>query len=132
MVKEVLAMDIGLFPLFNTEEALMRGALKATVYMSGGAVAVCRNLGESRELIEDGVNGVLAEGPEEWFAKLEHLVLDGDRRRAIAAAGLRTIRERFTREQCLESLLAALRTDLGADSGADRTADGAADRGHES
>jgi glycosyltransferase involved in cell wall biosynthesis len=107
MVEEVLGMDIGLFPLFDTEESVMRGTLKAMVYMSGGAVAVCRRLGENVDLIRDGVNGVLADSPDEWFERLEALVLDAGRREALAAEGLRTVREGFSRERCLDSLLNA-------------------------
>jgi glycosyltransferase involved in cell wall biosynthesis len=109
MVEEVLGMDIGLFPLFDTEESVMRGTLKAMVYMSGGAVAVCRPLGENTDLIQDGVNGVLADTPQEWFDQLERLVLDRERRETLAAAGLKTVRERFSRERCLDTLLEAFR-----------------------
>jgi len=107
MVDEVLGMDIGLFPLFRTEESVMRGTLKAMVYMSGEAVAVCSPVGENVDLIRDGVNGVLADSPQEWFDRLEELVLDPQRRARIAAEGLKTVREHFSRERGLDALLTA-------------------------
>ena len=79
-------MDIGLFPQFHVEESVARGNGKAMVYMAGGAVAVCENIGENPKLIEDGVNGVLAEGRGEWRAKLERLILDAGARKRIASA----------------------------------------------
>lgn len=112
MVDEVLGMDIGLFPLFHTEESVMRGTLKALVYMSGEAVAVCRPVGENVDLVRDGVNGVLADSPQEWFDRLEELVLDPQRRARLAAEGLRTVREGFSRERGLDALLSAFQTGL--------------------
>ena len=64
MVEEVLGMHIGLFPLFDVEDSCARGNLKAKIYMAGGSVAVCQNLGDNASLITDGRNGVLASTPD--------------------------------------------------------------------
>jgi glycosyltransferase involved in cell wall biosynthesis len=106
MIDEVLRMDIGLFPLQDVEACRVRGVLKATVYMSGEAVAVCSPVGQCRELIRDGVNGVLAATTEEWEAKLEQLILDSDLRSRIAAEGLATVRNGFTVESSYRRLRA--------------------------
>jgi glycosyltransferase involved in cell wall biosynthesis len=107
MIREVLAMDIGLFPLFNVESSRARGTLKAMIYMSGEAVAACQDLGENRSLISDGVNGVLAGSPAEWEQKLEWLIQSPRDRHRIAGAGLQTIRERFSQELCFGQLIQA-------------------------
>jgi len=112
MVEEVLRMDIGLFPLQDVEACRVRGVLKATVYMSGEAVAVCSPIGQCRELIQDGVNGVLAATTEEWEAKLERLILDSDLRTRIAAEGLATARNGFTVESSYRRLRAVLEGSL--------------------
>jgi glycosyltransferase involved in cell wall biosynthesis len=112
MAREVLAMDIGLFPLFKVEDSLVRGTLKAMVYMSGGAVAVATRVGENMELIQDGKNGMLADGAQEWFDKLDKLIMDPNLRTELGKAGLKTVREHFTREHCLEQLLSAFRSGL--------------------
>jgi glycosyltransferase involved in cell wall biosynthesis len=57
MVQEVLAMDIGLFPMFDVEDSLARGIGKALVYMSGEAAVVASPIGDTRRLIRDGENG---------------------------------------------------------------------------
>jgi glycosyltransferase involved in cell wall biosynthesis len=108
MVREVLGMDIGLYPLFDVEDSLARGILKATVYMSGGVAVVASAVGQSRELICDGVNGMLAVTPGDWFAKLEQLILDRGLRRAIADRGLATVRREYSLARCFESLADAL------------------------
>ena len=107
MAREVLAFDIGLFPLFHNEQGRARGTLKAKVYMSGGAVAVCENYGENPKLIEDDVNGCLASSQDEWYAKLARLIIDADRRTAIAERGLATIRERYTATHMFGRLIGA-------------------------
>jgi glycosyltransferase involved in cell wall biosynthesis len=107
MVREVLAMDIGLFPLFDVEDSLARGVLKATVYMAGEACVVASPVGQTRSLIRDGENGLLAES-NEWLQKLTALVEDTSLRSRLATAGLQTVRENFTTRQCYEKLKAAL------------------------
>ncbi len=109
MAREVLGMQIGLFPQFDVEESLNRGSLKAKIYMSGGAVAVCQNLGENRHLIRDGHNGLLADNGRQWLEKLDWLVTHPEERKRLAVAGLQTIRESFTTEICYRQLVHALR-----------------------
>lgn len=113
MVREVLAFDIGLFPLFHNEDARARGTLKAKVYMSGEVAAVCEDYGENPGLIEDGVNGLLASSPQQWYDRLERLILNPDERAAIARRGLETIRKRFTAAQVFAQLVAAFEEVLG-------------------
>lgn len=104
MVEEVYGMDIGLFPLQDVEASRVRGVLKATVYMSGEVVAVCSPVGQCLDLVQDGVNGVLAGDTPEWIAKIEHLIVNPVVRKSIAAAGLQTVREQFTVAKSFERL----------------------------
>lgn len=107
MVREVLAFDIGLLPLFHNVDGLGRGTLKAKVYMSGGAVAVCENYGENPNLIQDGVNGMLAASSNEWYDKLDWLITHADERSSIGQRGLSTVREKFTAERVFTQLVGA-------------------------
>jgi glycosyltransferase involved in cell wall biosynthesis len=114
MVRELLRTDIGLFPLFHNEDGRGRGTLKAKVYMSARAVAVCEDFGENPKLIQDGVNGVLASTPREWYEKLENLILNAAERSSIAQRGLQTIREQFTARHVFEKMLAVYDEVLGS------------------
>ena len=107
MAQEVLAMDIGLYPLFNVEDSQARGSGKAKIYMAGEAVAICQNLGENNTLIQNGIDGILAKDPKEWSDKLEWLVQHPQERAALARAGLKTVRDQFSRKECFEKLLNA-------------------------
>lgn len=108
MVSEVLKMDIGLFPLQDVEASRVRGVLKASVYMSGEAAAVCSPVGQSADFIKEGVNGMLANTNEEWERKLELLIKDKELRRKLAKGGLETVRENFTLERAFLILRSAL------------------------
>lgn len=108
MIQEALAMDIGLFPHFDIVDAAARGTLKAKIYMAGEVAAVCQRVGENISLIKDGENGLLAAGGEEWAAKLEHLIVNRVERQALAARGLKFVRENYSREVNFQRLKAAL------------------------
>lgn len=107
MVREALAFDIGLFPMFHNGDGLARGTLKAMIYMSAGAAVLAENYGENPSLVQDGVNGVLAAASDEWLQKLDWLVTHPQERAAIARRGLETIRSRFTAEHVFQQLTAA-------------------------
>jgi len=108
MIREVLNMDIGLFPLFDLEDSRARGILKAAIYMSGEACVVTRPIGQNRELIQDCQNGMFAQTTNEWLEKLTLLITNANLRRNMASAGIRTVRNCFTLRQCYEKLLEAL------------------------
>lgn len=108
MAQEVLKMDIGLFPFYKNEEALARGILKATVYMSGETVTICRRFGDILNYIDDGYNGVLADSDAEWISKLDWLIRNREEREKIAKNGLDTVRARFTKKHCFKELINAL------------------------
>ena len=108
MIDEIFGMDIGLFPLFDVQDSCIRGFLKALVYMSGEAAVIASPRGQIPELIQDGVNGMLANSTQEWVDKLERLITDHELRRRIAAAGLETVRRDYSLDKSFEALLRAL------------------------
>lgn len=107
MVREALAFDIGVFPMFHVGDGLARGTLKAMIYMSAGAATIAENYGENRSLIQDGVNGALAGSPAEWEQRLQWLISDRDARTALGRAGLETIRTQFSAPVVFAQLQAA-------------------------
>ena len=111
MIDEILKMDIGLFPLFDVEDSRVRGFLKALVYMSGETAVIASPRGQIPELIQDGINGMLADSGSEWEEKLGLLINDAVLRKQIAARGLQTARSHFSIEKSFEGLLLALKLD---------------------
>ena len=108
MIREVVDMDVGLFPQYDLEQAAMHGVTKALIYMGGGAAVVASPVGEVARLIRDGENGLLAVGRADWAAKIGGLVSDPALRRRLADAGLRSVGETNSIERCFAQLRAAL------------------------
>lgn len=108
MVREVLAMDIGIFPMFDVAESRYRGTLKTKVYMAGQAAVIGQRLGENETLIEEGVDGLLAGSDQQWIDALERLITDVTFRNRLAAAGREKMEREFSRERCYERLREAI------------------------
>jgi glycosyltransferase involved in cell wall biosynthesis len=108
MIEEISHMDIGIFPLFDVEDSLARGVLKAEVYMAGGACVVADPIGQISELVTHRATGFLPKSPQEWYACLAELVTDGTLRQAVAASARDAVRSRYSLQTCYSALKTAL------------------------
>lgn len=109
MIREVLRMDIGLFPPpCGLEDYAIRGPLKALIYMTGGVPPVCENGGGCAEIIQDGLNGMLAGSPEEWEQKLEFLIASRKVRKQIGQNALATVIKNNSLQAISEKLADAI------------------------
>jgi len=88
--------DIGVYPLVDDAWAKGKCGFKAIEFMACGVPVVASAVGVNREIIEDGVNGFLATTDNEWVEKLGRLIAEPDLRSRFAAAGRRTIEERYS------------------------------------
>lgn len=115
MIREVLRMDIGIFPPpCGLEDYAIRGPLKALIYMTGGVAPVCQDAGVCATLIQDGTNGMLANNADEWERKLEALVASPDLRRRIGQNAFRTVERNHSLKAIFERLVAALQSVLAS------------------
>ena len=95
-VEDFQSLDIGLYPLPDDPWARGKCGLKAIQYMAVGIPAVCSAVGVNKEIVQDGVNGYLAETEEEWITKLEFLLDDHELRRRLGVAGRATVEEKYS------------------------------------
>jgi len=102
--------DVGVYPLADDEWSKGKCGFKAIEFMACGVPVVAAAVGVNREIIQDGQNGFLAAGEDEWVDKLGRLLSDPDLRRRFAAAGRRTIEERYSVHVNAPKLAATLRT----------------------
>ena len=103
---EVLrTIDIGIMPL--TDDAWARGkcAYKALLFMSLGIPVVASPVGMNTEVIQDGINGFLAQTDDEWLKKLFLLSDDEKLRCSMGMAGRKTIEESYSYEAVLPKLI---------------------------
>lgn len=101
-------MTIGLMPLDDTPWARAKCAFKLLQYMALGIPAVASPVGMNPEVVKDGVNGLLARGPEDWLATVDRLLGDPDLRRGLAAEGRRTVEQHYSLEVVSSQLLTLL------------------------
>ena len=110
-------IGIGVMPLEDTPWARAKCAFKAIQYMALGIPTVASPVGMNREVIRDGVNGLLAGTPEAWLASLDSLVSDPRRAREIGEEGRRTVEERYSLAGASRRLVSILQDALGISRG---------------
>ena len=82
----IASIDINLAPL---EESIFNEAKSENKWVEAALVRVptiASNLGAFEKMVEDGRTGILCSTPEEWYDKLEDLVLHREKREAVGAA----------------------------------------------
>ncbi len=67
--------------------------------MSLGLPVVAAATGSNLEIIEDGVNGFLAENEKDWYEKLNLLIENKDLRKQFGEKARQTVLERFDIEK---------------------------------
>jgi glycosyltransferase involved in cell wall biosynthesis len=102
--------DVGVYPLAADEWSKGKCGFKAIQFMACGVPVVAAAVGVNRDIIQDGVNGFLASTPDEWIEKIGRLLGDRDLRRRLAAAGRKTIEEKYSLAVNAPKLVATLRS----------------------
>jgi len=115
-IEDIQSFDIGLMPLDDDEYARYKCGFKMLQYMGLGIPAVASPVGVNREILQDGVNGFLAESLEEWRTKLACLIENPKLRARLGAAGRRTVEERFSVEKTLPLMMRVIHLALAAKS----------------
>ncbi len=95
-IAQVQAMDIGIMPL--PDEAWARGkcGYKLIQYMACGLPVITSPVGVNRDIVEDGVNGILATTAAEWTAALDRLLGDAALRQRMGGRGRERVVERYS------------------------------------
>ncbi len=95
-LKDLAVIDIGIMPLPDDEWARGKCGLKGLQYMGMGIPAIMSPVGVNNSIIQDGVNGFLADGTNEWVEKISRLVDDAELRARIGAEARRTVEEHYS------------------------------------
>lgn len=108
IVPQIAASDIAIVPYVNRSDRYGKSgfALKRTMLL--GVPLVVSNIGVHEELIQDGVNGFIAENKEEWYQKLEDLIIHGELRQQFSLQARHVMESKFSYEQCTDIFIQAI------------------------
>lgn len=90
------AFDVGIMPLADDPFSQGKCAFKLIQYMANGVPSICSPVGENTRVIQDGVNGFLAETPEAWRQALTRLLTEPDLRLRFGSAARKLVEERYS------------------------------------
>src|SRR5205085_12519099 len=72
-IARIAAFDIGIMPLHDTPWERGKCAYKLLQVMAAGKPVVASPVGANRQVVRHGVNGFLADTPEQWADALRQL-----------------------------------------------------------
>jgi len=97
-VASISSFDIGIMPLLDGSFERGKCGYKLIQYMACGLPVVASPVGVNCQIVEHGVNGFLAETPEQWEQALQTLLADADLRQRMGQAG----RKKVEQEYCIQ------------------------------
>lgn len=95
-IQDLNEISIGVMPLEQDIWSEGKCGFKCLQYMSLGIPSVVSPVGVNEEIIQHGVNGLIATTEEEWENSLESLIKSIDLRRKMGQSGKQTIQERYS------------------------------------
>ena len=95
-IQDLNEISIGVMPLERDIWSEGKCGFKCLQYMSLGIPSVVSPVGVNEEIIQNGVNGLIATTEEEWENSLESLIKSIDLRKKIGHSGKQTIQERYS------------------------------------
>lgn len=108
--RDLASFDIGIMPLRDDPWCRGKAGYKLLQYMAAGVASIASPVGVNKEIISDGVNGLLADTAEEWFDKFCMLINDAGLRQRLAANARDAAQESFSYEANFPKLLGILRS----------------------
>ena len=94
-VASIASFDIGIMPLLDGSFERGKCGYKLIQYMACGLPVVASPVGVNRQIVEHGVNGFLAETPEQWEQALQTLLADAGLREHMGQAGRQKIEQQY-------------------------------------
>ena len=91
------SFDIGVMPLSNNDWTKGKCGMKGLLYMSVGLPTVMSNVGMNKDIINNGINGFLPTGNQEWIDVLSKLIEDKELRKKIGDKGRETVLEKYSK-----------------------------------
>jgi glycosyltransferase involved in cell wall biosynthesis len=107
-VEELRKIDVGIMPLFASEEwDKYKCPTKLIQYMAIGVPGVASPVGFTGDVVTHGVDGFIARNTDEWVGTLSRLLTDAELRRTVGRAARQTVAEKYCVEANLPVMLKA-------------------------
>lgn len=96
--KFLSSVDVGVVPLIQKNDRWInsKSPTKLFEFMACGMPVVASRCGENRYVINDGKDGFLASGKDEFIKKMEILITDNRLRKEMGENAVRTISEKYS------------------------------------
>jgi glycosyltransferase involved in cell wall biosynthesis len=107
-IARIAAFDVGIMPLNDTPWERGKCAYKLIQVMAAGKPVIASPVGANRQVVRHGLNGFLAETPEQWTQALRALA-DPDLRARMGAEARKTVAEGYATAVTGPRLAAILR-----------------------
>ena len=108
-VAEIQQFDVGIMPIPDEPFERGKSGYKLIQYMACGIPVIASPVGANREIVEEGVNGYLAERNADWADALFRLEGDPALRKRMGAAGRKKVEQCYSLEVTTPRLLALLK-----------------------
>lgn len=95
-VGAVQELDIGVMPLIDSPIERGKCGYKLIQYMACGRPVIASPVGVNRDIVEDGINGFLAETSGDWLRALSALLGDAKSRERMGEKGRRRVEQRYS------------------------------------
>jgi glycosyltransferase involved in cell wall biosynthesis len=110
-VAEIQRFHIGIMPLADGRWEQGKCGYKLIQCMACGIPVIGSRVGANRDVVNDGVDGLLAGDDGQWFDCFSRLMATPELRQAIAAAGRRKVELHYSRNARVDEFAALLRGD---------------------
>ncbi len=107
-VASIASLDIGIMPLLDGPFERGKCGYKLIQYMACGLPVVASPVGVNCQIVEHGVNGFLAETPEQWEQALLILLADPALRKRMGQAGRKKVEKYYCIQETGPKLAALL------------------------
>lgn len=94
-VDEMQRFDVGIMPLPDDPWARGKCGFKLIQYMACGLPVIASPVGVNTEIVTHGLNGYLAETPDEWVNAIRHLKSNPKLCKEMGATGRRRVEESY-------------------------------------
>lgn len=108
-IEQIAGFDVGIMPLHDTPWERGKCAYKLLQVMAAGKPVIASPVGANREVVHHGVNGFLADTPDQWAEALRALAADPALRQRMGEEARKTVADRYASAFIAGRLAAILR-----------------------